>query len=356
MESAAIKTTNPYYHYENIWKSERYKTWEQGQSEDFKAYRSAWENVPRTHIPPAFPISINVEITNICNVPKDVWCTHCPKHFYDEEQKHMTTDDVKAVLKEAYECGAKAVNLNGAGESMTHPDFIEMIKYAKSLGYLDIMFHTNAIIMPDKKARELIESGLTRIIFSVETHDEDVFKEIRPGIDFHKVRKNIEKFIRIRNEMGSVEPMTRATIVVTKFNAPTIAQTIDYWKICDYITINDCMYWDNLKAFAYDPVWIEEEAKRQGLVYVCAPLFQQLSVTQGRKVIACSTTYAKNAKPLGYWGQQSLKEIWEGTMLAAMRKAHLGGKCGSMRPCSDCDLPKIELLKQLRGSQKVMIS
>lgn len=348
------RTTNPFYHYQDLWKSDHFKKWERSKGEEFAEYRRQWQECPVNRKPPKFPLSINIEIINICNAQE--YCVMCPKHFLHMEQKIMPLEDVKSILEEARKGGAYAVNLNGAGESLLHPNFLEIVQYAKELGYLDIMVHSNGTMLTEEYSRKLIESGLTRLIVSIDSHIPEIYEKIRPSFSFEEVYRNVKRFIEIREEMGKIDPVVRITIVVMKHNVDTVRECLDFWRFADYITINDCMYFDEYKVFEFDKEKIDEEAKEKGYIYVCSPLYQQLTVTIDKKVISCSTIYAKNNFQLGDLDQESLKDIWEGEKIAQMRKSHEDGNCRNISCCDKCDLPQIELLKKMKKCEGVMLS
>jgi len=348
-------TTNPFYHYQDFWKSENFKKWEEEQSDVFKQYRRMWQECPRLRKAPPAPLSINVELTDVCNAGKKP-CIMCPKWFLKPHNTFMSYEDATHILDEARAFGICGVNLNGAGESLLHKDFPRIVKYARDIGFLDVMVHTNGTMLTSKMSEKIIDAGLTRLIVSVDSHIPEIYQAIRPNFKFATVYQNVKDFIAVRDQKGNREPILRLTMVVMKHNVDTIKDTIKFWSFADYITINDCMYFDKFKVFDFDKKKIIEEAKNKGLVYACAPLYQQLTVTIDKKIISCSTIYAKNYKILGHYGPQTLKEAWEGAELKAIRKAHEEGRCTDVPCCDKCDLPQIELLKKLRGQDGVMLS
>jgi MoaA/NifB/PqqE/SkfB family radical SAM enzyme len=345
--------TNPFYHYQDLWKSENYKSWEQEQTEEFKKYRILWQESPKKRKPPPMPISINIELTDICNAYSP--CIMCPKWFIERHNKFMRFEMAKKILDEGRSLGVYAVNLNGAGESLLHSEFIKIVKYAKQVGYIDVMVHTNATMLNDVLSEALIEAGLTRLIVSVDSHIPEVYSQIRPSFNFSQVYRNIKNFVEIRNSKGKREPILRVTMVVMKQNVDTIKDTIKFWSFSDYITINDCMYFDNFKTFNFNKEDIIKESQRRNLIYTCAPLYQQLTITIDLKIICCSTIYAKNYKILGEYGQENLRNIWEGKELNEMRLAHEEGRYYEIPSCARCDLPQIELLKKIRKINGVML-
>jgi MoaA/NifB/PqqE/SkfB family radical SAM enzyme len=355
MNSNSSSMTNPFYHYEEIWKSNNYKEWEQKQSDEYKEYRRKWVECPKMQSPPSFPISINIEITTACNTGKN-YCIMCPKRFLNVKNEFMSVDNIKKILDEASTNGCCAVNLNGAGEPLLHPSLIEIIRYAKEKGFMDIMFHTNATLLTAEISREIIEAGLSKLIVSVDAPNEQIYKKIRPAFDFNKVVNNIKNFVAIRNNMGLCEPIVRMTMVVMIYNKEQVEETVKFWEnYVDFISINDCMYFDEYKAFEFDKDEITRKSKKMGLIYICAPLYQQLSVTIHNQVISCSTIYAKNNRVLGNFNENSLKEIWEGPILKEIREMHEKGLCFDVLPCQKCDLPQIELLKRMRSTKNKVL-
>jgi MoaA/NifB/PqqE/SkfB family radical SAM enzyme len=232
--------TDPYYTYQIFFKSENFKKWHEENTISFKKYRENWEKRPAEQTPGEFPLNLNIEITTKCNLA----CTFCYHRELTKEQKiHMKFDLFKKIIDEAKKYKLPAVNLNGLGEPITHPQLVEMISYCRDSNIEDIMFHTNGTVMTEKLAKKLINAGLTQIIFSLDTTDKKIFEEMRVGANFEKVNNNVELFIKVRNQLGSKLPIVRTTMVLTD---KTINQVKDFkkkWdKLSDSITAQDLVY------------------------------------------------------------------------------------------------------------------
>ena len=89
-----------------------------------------------------------------------------------------------------------------------------MIKYAKDAGVCDVMFNTNASLLTEKKAVEIIESGLDKLFFSFDSPYGEEFNKIRVKGDYDQVLNNIKNFMRIKREMKSDTPLTRVKELV----------------------------------------------------------------------------------------------------------------------------------------------
>jgi len=111
------------------------------------------------------------------------------------------------------------------------------------------------------------------------------------------------------------------------------------------------------KVFDFNKEDITNEAHAKGLSYVCSPLYQQLTVTVNKKIIVCSTIFAKNHGILGEYvsGAGSLMKVWNGEELQKMRTNHEKGNWDAIAACRSCDLPQIELLKKLKNIDGVML-
>lgn len=106
---------------------------------------------------------VYVEITNICNRS----CSFCPGTV--RPKKRMTTDEFKYVAN-ALVGVTDYIYLHVMGEPLTHPELPELISYASSLGF-KCSITTNGTLL-DKRADELIASGVYKINISVHSFEE----------------------------------------------------------------------------------------------------------------------------------------------------------------------------------------
>ena len=63
-----------------------------------------------------------------------------------------------------------------------------MIKYAKSKGVIDIMLHTNGTVMDEDLAKKIVNSGLDRIIFSLDSITKEIYEKIRVNAKFEDIQ------------------------------------------------------------------------------------------------------------------------------------------------------------------------
>ncbi|MEK6940434.1 MAG: radical SAM protein [Nanoarchaeota archaeon] len=131
-------------------------------------------------------------------------CSFC--YYLDsikaQTTKDFSTNEVKSRFREAKSLGIDQVDISG-GEPTIRPDLLEIIKYAKDIGFVKICIITNGIRLADEKyANSLVDAGLNDILFSThgttkEEHENLVnisgsFDRIWKAVDNISKRKEVE--------------------------------------------------------------------------------------------------------------------------------------------------------------------
>jgi len=105
-----------------------------------------------------------------CN-NKCIFCCNEDKRNLKYEKSFK---EIKKDIKNAFNKGSSYLELIG-GEPTIRTDLIKIIKYAKKIGFKEIMFATNGRMLSVKKyAEKIIKSGVDHIIFSIHGHNEDI--------------------------------------------------------------------------------------------------------------------------------------------------------------------------------------
>ncbi|MFW6230416.1 MAG: radical SAM protein [Nanoarchaeota archaeon] len=106
-------------------------------------------------------VSIRAGCNNYC-----VFCND-PRESFDQEQNSF--EQYASVLRES--AGSFKRVCFTAGEPTIYPRFLELIRYAKKLGYPDIFLITNGKMLSSKKFfAKLIRNGLNMLAVSVHGH------------------------------------------------------------------------------------------------------------------------------------------------------------------------------------------
>jgi radical SAM protein with 4Fe4S-binding SPASM domain len=103
------------------------------------------------------------------------------------------------------------------GEPLLNPAFFEMASYAKEKGIYTAT-STNGHFLTDENARKIIESGLNRLIISLDGADQETYEQYRRGGDLNMVFDGIGKVVRLKKEMKSSTPYVIIQFLVFKNN------------------------------------------------------------------------------------------------------------------------------------------
>lgn len=350
------KVTNPYYAYGILYLSQNFHRWEQSKGQRYIEYRRAWAQRTAKQDCGEFPLNLNIEVTTHCNLA----CTFCTQPSLTKEQLgDMPWELYTRVLDEGERYHVAAANLNGLGEPLLLKQLPKMIAYAKQRDVIDVMFHTNGTVMTEAIARALIDSGLDRIIFSVDSPDKNTYETMRINSDFDRVVANVRAFAAMRNQSGRSVPIIRTTMVVTDKTVHQVPEFVAMWKpIADQITLQDLTWrtkllengeWSNREqsAIPIDMDEVREAAKERKVSFVCPYLYQSAYAFWNADVIPCSNPNARKHMIMGNLNQQTMSQIWQGKTYQDLRALHADGRWDEHPVCRHCEIPLIELYKTL---------
>lgn len=160
------------------------------------------------------PASISIEPTNCCNLH----CPECPsgKDLLTREKGSIDPARFKNIIDQLYPT-LYYLNLSFQGEPYLHPQFTEMVKYARSKK-IYVSSSTNGHFLTTEKARQTLESGLDNLIISLDGTDEDTYQIYRAGGDFGTVISGIKEIIKQKKEIGNKQPRIIIQFLVLKSN------------------------------------------------------------------------------------------------------------------------------------------
>jgi len=157
-----------------------------------------WFAFPRTI--PAF-WDIELEVTTAC----PLHCRHCEHTYFPGEYRNqnLSFNSFKKIIDSIPRL--KWINMTGEGSPFMNPEFMAMLRYAKSKNiYVD--FSHDFFTYNDNIGRTLIELGIERIYFSIDGCTKETYEYVRIGSDYDRVISNIKKFIQLKKEMKSPLP------------------------------------------------------------------------------------------------------------------------------------------------------
>lgn len=315
--------------------SDRVQRFESTLSPEYWEYRDKWVEYPKNHTVGYFPLNLDIEITNACNLK----CTMCPRTDMVKkgtfwEMGRVEFDTYKRLIDEGISNGLCALKYNYMGEPLLHPQLIEMIEYAKKVGVLDVMFNTNAVLLDEEMSRRLIASGLDKLFFSFDSPYREKYNQIRIGADYDKVLTNIRRFNEIRGEMGAIKPLTRITMVLMQENKDEWGAFRELFEpIVDVVAFADFISHIGMNQEGRMLVPPKSSGKR----YCCPQLWQRMLVhPDGVATVCCMNSNRK--LQVGNIFEHSVHDIWVGEKYQRLRDLHSSGHFDEIPVCTICPL------------------
>ncbi len=288
------------------------------------------------------PFTISVEPTTACNLR----CPECPSGLraFSRPTGNLKEDFFRKTIDELYK-DLMYLIFYFQGEPYINPNFLEMVNYAHKKGIYTIT-STNGHFLNDENARKTIESGLDRIIISVDGTTQEVYEQYRKEGTLENVLAGAKNLIKWKKKLGAKHPHTIFQFLVVKPNEHQIpeiyrlakeigidevklktAQVYDYKNGNPLIPTIDkyARYKQNAKG--------EYEVKNE-LLNHCWKLWHSCVITWDGLVVPCC--FDKDATfRLGDLKKQSFAQLWQGEAYQEFRSNILLGR-DQIEICTNC--------------------
>jgi radical SAM protein with 4Fe4S-binding SPASM domain len=311
---------------------------------EFADYRRRWDAAQRFEVELDYPLHVDLELTFACNLRCPMCIMSLPKEelrAWGDQRGRMSLETAKRLVDEGVREGQASLGLNGTNEPLLTPYLVDIVEYAHRQGMLDIMFNSNGFLLTEELSHRLIDSGLTRIMFSLDAITAETYDKIRVRSDFARVMRNIETFLRVKREKGAVLPLVRVSFVKMSINEHELDDFIAHWaERVDFLSIQQ---YGN--PFQGDGKQEKEELRAQKLnfqfedTFRCPqPWVRALVRNDGRLVPCCAFLGMKF--DLGSIYEKSLKELWHSRQWSDLRQLHREGRYRDEPICKECKVSR----------------
>ncbi|WP_440613442.1 radical SAM/SPASM domain-containing protein [Candidatus Pelagibacter sp. HIMB1748] len=314
-------------YYEEVYNTK----WKDLKNDEYKKYREMWQEIPEKKITTNFPLHLDIETTNVCNL----LCPMCPRtiHLANEsfsELGYISKEDYKYIIDQATANNCKSIKLNYLGEPLAHKELIWQVKYAKEKGIIDVMFNTNASLLTKEKSKDLLEAGIDNVFVSFDAVDPQEFSIQRKGTTIGRVIDNVFNFILLKNE---IRPSCQLRLSMVMYKDEKWQKQFEALKIMwsDHV---DALGWGYFVDRDIENSLYFPEVKG----FHCAQPFQRMFLKYNGNVTICCVD-DKDEVIVGNWREQNLKDIWLGEKYSEIRKLHSSGNYYKMEMCKKCYMP-----------------
>jgi radical SAM protein with 4Fe4S-binding SPASM domain len=302
-------------------------------------FLTKWTNRP---IQWGMPFSISLEPTTACNLR----CPECPSGLrsFTRPTGNLKEDFFRKTIDELYK-DLFYLTFYFQGEPYINPKFLDMVKYANQKG-IYTMTSTNGHFLNDDNARKTIESGLDRLIISVDGTTQETYESYRKEGKLENVLKGAQNIVRWKKEMKSKTPHIIFQFLVVKPNEHQIPEIyrlakeigIDEVKlktaqVYDYENGNDLI--PTLDKYArYKQTEDGKWTFKNALANHCWKLWHSCVITWDGLVVPCC--FDKDAEHrLGDLKKTSFKDVWHNGAYSGFRKALIKGR-SEIDICTNC--------------------
>lgn len=301
-----------------------------------------WTKVVQRPIQWGLPMTISFEPTTACNLR----CPECPSGLrsFSRPTGNLKADFFRNTIDELAPDLLYLI-FYFQGEPYINPAFLDMVRYASDRKLYTIT-STNGHFLNDDNARKTIESGLSRIIISVDGTTQETYESYRKEGNLETVLNGARNLVRWKRTLKSATPHIIFQFLVVK---PNEHQIPDIYKLAeeigvdevklktaqvyDYATGNDLIP-DNEKYARYARQSDGTYKIKHTLVNHCWKLWHSCVITWDGKVVPCC--FDKDATyRLGDMKTQRFAELWHGPLYEAFRKDLLRGR-DQIDICTNC--------------------
>lgn len=290
-----------------------------------------------------YPMSISFEPTTSCNLR----CPECPSGLrqFTRPTGMLKQDFFVKTIDEIYNELIYLI-FYFQGEPYLNPNFLDMVKYAHDKGIYTAT-SSNAHYMTDVNAKKTVESGLDRLIISIDGTTQEVYQQYRRGGKLDKVIQGAQNIVKWKKELNSKTPFIIFQFLVVR---PNEHQIEDVKKLGKEIGVDQVRF-KTAQVYDYenDPnnliPTIEKYSRykkdkkgdskiKNGMANHCWRLWQANVITWDGKIVPCC--FDKDAKhQLGDLNNQSFKDIWHNKNYKQFRSAITKGR-KNIDICANC--------------------
>lgn len=287
------------------------------------------------------PVSIAIEPTTSCNLR----CPECPSGLRSfTRSTGMLSENFFSKMVDELSDHLIYLTFYFQGEPYLHPRFLEMVQYASRKNIFTAT-STNAHYLNDENAKRTIESGLDRLIISIDGTSQEVYEQYRIGGSLEKVMEGTRNIVKWRKELKSKTPQIVFQFLVVKPNEHQVEEVKRLGKELDVddVWLKTAQVYDfengnNLipsieKYSRYKKVNSHFEIKNKLLDH-CWKMWHSCVITWDGKVVPCC--FDKDARhQLGDLTKQSFTEIWNSESYQNFRASLLKSR-KEIDICTNC--------------------
>jgi len=181
------------------------------------------------------PVSISIEPTTSCNLR----CPECPSGLrkFSRNTGMLNLELYNKILAQLGDYLMYMI-LYFQGEPYLNPSFFEFVKLAKQRKIYTAT-STNAHFLNEENARKTVESGLNRLIISLDGIGQEDYSTYRVGGSYQSVIDGIANVVKLKKELESKTPHIVVQFIVFKSNEH---QLDEVKELCEDLGVDELQF------------------------------------------------------------------------------------------------------------------
>jgi radical SAM protein with 4Fe4S-binding SPASM domain len=288
------------------------------------------------------PFSISIEPTTACNLR----CPECPSGLraFSRPTGNLRSDFFRKTIDDLHR-DLSFLIFYFQGEPYINPDFLDMVQYASQRGIYTIT-STNGHFLNEENARKTIESGLDRLIISVDGSTQEVYEQYRKSGKLEVVLQGARNVVKWKKELKSKTPHLIFQFLVVR---PNEHQIPEIYKLAEEIGIDEVrLKTAQIYDYAQGNPLIPNQDRysryrkqadgsyriKNQLLNHCWKLWHACVITWDGVVVPCC--FDKDAQyRMGNLQEQSLREVWQQQPYREFRQQLMKGR-DKIDICTNC--------------------
>ena len=218
----------------------------------------------------------------------------------------------------------EAVTLASRGEPTLNKNLPKMLDYMGDK-FLAAKINTNASLLNETLAHNILDSGLQTVVFSADAASEPLYSKLRVHGDFDKVFTNISKFCEIKEKYYPHSKLITRVSGVSVSEEQNLDEMEDLWgALLDQVVFVQYNPWENV----YDSDFSD-------ITQPCSDLWRRFFIWWDGKTAPCDVDYLTTLSTETVF-EKTISEIWNGPSYEVLRNKHLSAQRQSVEPCRRC--------------------
>lgn len=290
----------------------------------------------------AMPAALSIEPTTACNLG----CPECPSGLkkFSRPTGNLNPKLLATILDEM--AGTlQYLTFYFQGEPFIHPDMTGLIREASKRNIFSVT-STNAHFINEKSAADIVDSGLNKLIISIDGTTQEVYEQYRRKGSLEKVIRGTKHILKAKEQSGSKFPLVYFQFLVVRPNEHQIdeVKTLGNELGVDGVVFKTAQVYEYEDGNPLIPTNEKYSRYKQGsdgkwriknkLLNQCWKMWHSSVITWDGRVVPCC--FDKDAThEMGQLGAVPFREIWNGAAYQNFRRSLLISR-SEIDICKNC--------------------